>query len=98
MNLFCNIYYVHLCYVDGIKHLSGLSNIKLLEVSNSHFTSIDFIPGLRRLTLVNVKNLIEISQSYESLPELKIHECPTLNVQGFGNHTVTKFQYLIQMK
>lgn len=86
MSLFDNIYDLNLECIEGVEYLSGLSGIKILEVSNSEsIIAIDFIPGLKRLVLQILENLLEIS-GYENIPELQIVDCFRLNLQGFGNH------------
>lgn len=85
-SLFCNIYSVFLGYIEGIDHLTGLTNIKILHLFRSDsIVTIDFIPGLKRLIVTSLPNLAEISQ-YGSIPELKISNCERLNLQGLGNH------------
>ncbi len=86
ISLFCNIYHVHLEWIEGIDRLSGLSGIKILEVFySSSLIAIDFIPGLKRLVLDSIINLLEISE-YGNIPELQITDCGKLRLHGLGNH------------
>ncbi len=84
--LFCHIYHLKLQGINFIDRLSGLSDIKILEVRDCRsLITIDFIPGLKRLILHSLNGLSDISQ-YGNIPELKITVCPQLSLQGIGNH------------
>ncbi len=77
---------LYLGYIEDIDHLTGLTNIKILHLFRSDsIVTIDFIPGLKRLTVSSLPNLVEISQ-YGSIPELKISHCERLCLEGLGNH------------
>lgn len=83
---FSNIYHVHLQRID-LEHLSGLTGIKILELSHSRrLSTIEFIPGLKRLILDRLDNLTEIPLNYGNIPELQIMSCSNLSLQGLGNH------------
>ncbi len=85
VSLFCNIYHVHLKFF-GKDILCGLKGVKILEIyDSSRLIAIDFIPGLKRLVLDSLINLLEISE-FGNIPELQITRCPKLSLQGLGSH------------
>ncbi len=93
ISLISNIYHVHLRWIEGINRLSGLSGVKILEVYISRsLIAIDFTPGLKRLVLYHLSELLEIAE-YGSIPELQITDCPNLSLQGLGNHQKVSIDY-----
>ncbi len=86
ISLFCNIYYLHLQGISDIDRISGLSSVQILHIfSSNSLRKIDFIPGLKKLIIDSLPNLLEISD-YRNIPILEIRYCPRLNLQGLGNH------------
>ncbi len=86
ISLFCNIHYLHLQGLSDIDRISGLSGIKILHIfSSDSIRKIDFIPGLKKLIIDSLPNLLEISD-YGNIPTLEIRYCPHLTLHGLGNH------------